>query len=264
MDINIIKQYMSDVRKFYHSALPQLDMLAAHHNLQFDGSDMSQDNLASLRSEGAQIRREARLNNDLRDKLRNTTEYVHEQSKVQSQGLHRRFDHEGRALADRDAELDRIRTQSRQEITKRRQTEDEMSQVREDLRLATEENRAYRAQRQFNSTAQQDIDARQRTNVGENPNFQPQPQRENNSSQHTQGDVPLQNLHGSRQQDQYDPQHCQNQHNSVGRGNNSQPHYDRGGGSSSLPPGAANFGYQMLSVLSTAILGSRDSRILTY
>jgi hypothetical protein len=96
-----------------------------------------QDDLASLRSEGAQIRREARLN-DLRDKLRNTTEYVHEQSKVQSQGLQRRFEHQGRALADRDTELDKIRTQSRQEITKRRQTEDKMSQVREDLRLATE------------------------------------------------------------------------------------------------------------------------------
>jgi hypothetical protein len=164
-------------------------MLAAHHNLQFDGSDMSKDILASLRSEGAQIRREARLNNDLRDKLRNTTEYVHEQSKVQSQGLQRRFEHQGRALADRDTELDRIRTHSRQEITKRRQTEDEMIQVREDLRLATEENRAYRAQRQFDSAAQQDIDARQRTNVGENLNFQPQPQRENNSSQNTQGDV---------------------------------------------------------------------------
>jgi hypothetical protein len=142
------------------------------------------------------------LNNDLRDKLRNTTEYVHEQSKVQSQSLQRRFEHQGRALADRDTELDRIRTQSRQEITKRRQTEDEMSQVREDLQLATEENRAYQVQRQFDSTAQQDIDARQRTNVGENPNFQPQLQRENNSSQHTQEDVPLQNLHGSRQQDQ--------------------------------------------------------------
>jgi hypothetical protein len=148
-------------------------MLAAHHNLQFDGSDMSQDDLASLRSEGAQIRREARLNNDLRDKLRNTTEYVHEQSKVQSQGLQRRFEHQGRALADRDTDLDRIRTQSRQEITKRRQTKDEMSQVREDLQLATEENRAYGAQRQFDSTAQQDIDARQFTHVGENLNFQP-------------------------------------------------------------------------------------------
>jgi hypothetical protein len=76
MDINIIKHNMSDVRKFYESALPQLDMLAAHHNLQFDGSDMSQDDLASLRSEVAQVRKEARLNNDLRDKLRNTTEYV--------------------------------------------------------------------------------------------------------------------------------------------------------------------------------------------
>jgi hypothetical protein len=100
MDINIIKHHMLDVRKFYASALPQLDMLAAHHNLQFDGSDMSQDDLASLRSEGAQTRREARLNNDLRDKLRNTTEYVHEQSKVQSQGLQRLFDHQGRALAE--------------------------------------------------------------------------------------------------------------------------------------------------------------------
>jgi hypothetical protein len=114
----------------------------------------------------------------LRDKLRNMTEYVHEQSKVQSQALQRRFEHQGRALADKDTELDRIITQSRQETTKRRQTEDEMSQVREDLPLATEENRAYRAQRQFDSTAQQDIDARQRTNVGENLNFQPQPQRE--------------------------------------------------------------------------------------
>jgi hypothetical protein len=103
--------------------------------------------------------------------------YVHEQLKVQSQALQRRFDHQGRALADRDAELDRIRTRSKQEIEKRSQTEDEMSQVREDLRLATEENSL------FDSTAQQDIDARQRTNVGENPNVQPQPQRENNSSQ---------------------------------------------------------------------------------
>jgi hypothetical protein len=56
MDINIIKHHMSDVRKFYESALPQLDMLAAHHYLQFDGSDISQDDLASLRSEGAQTR----------------------------------------------------------------------------------------------------------------------------------------------------------------------------------------------------------------
>jgi hypothetical protein len=166
--------------------------------------------------------------------------------------LQRRFEHQGRALADRDTELDRIRTQSRQEITKRRQTEDEMSQVREDLRLATEENRAYRAQRQFDSTAQQDIETRQRTNVWENQNFQPRPQREINSSQNTQGDVPLQSLHGSRQQDQYDPQHWQNQYDSVERGNNRQPLCDRGGGSSSLPTGAADFGYQMLSVLPEA------------
>jgi hypothetical protein len=95
MNINIIKHHMSDVRKFYESTLLQLDMLAAHHNLQFYGSDMSQDDLASLISEGAQIRKEARLNNDLREKLRNSTEYVHEQSKVQSQGLQRRFDHQG-------------------------------------------------------------------------------------------------------------------------------------------------------------------------
>jgi hypothetical protein len=66
------------------------------------------------------------------------------------------------------------------------------------------------------------------------------------------GDVPLQNLHGSRQQDQYDPQHRQNRYNSVGRGNNRQPHCDRGGGLSSLPLGAADFGYQMLSVLQEA------------
>jgi hypothetical protein len=130
IDINIIKHHMSIVRKSYESALPQLDMLALHHNLQFDGSDMNQDDLASLRSEGAQVRMEARLNNDLRDKLRDTTEYLHEQWKVQSQGLQRRFEHQGRALADRDVELDRIITQSRQEIMKRRQTEDEMSQVR--------------------------------------------------------------------------------------------------------------------------------------
>jgi hypothetical protein len=166
MDINIIKHHMLDVRKFYESALPLLNMLAAHHNLQFDGSDMSQDGLASLRSEGAQTRREASSNNDLRDKLRNMTEYVNEQSKVQSQGLHRLFDHQGRALADRDEELDRIRTQSKQEITKRRQTEDDLSQVREDLRLATEENRAYQTQRQFDSTPQQDIDTRQCTYIG--------------------------------------------------------------------------------------------------
>jgi hypothetical protein len=33
MDIKIIKKHMSNVRKFYDSTLPQLDMLAAHHNL---------------------------------------------------------------------------------------------------------------------------------------------------------------------------------------------------------------------------------------
>jgi hypothetical protein len=136
------------------------------------------------------------------------------------------------------------------------------------LRLATEENRAYRAQRQFDATAQQHINARQQTNIGKNQNFQPQLQSENNSSQqsHTQRDVPLKNLHSSRQQDQYDPQHRPSQYNSASTGNNRQPNYDRGGGSSSLPPGAADFGYQMLSVLrgatSAATGGPRVSQLV--
>jgi hypothetical protein len=44
----------------------------------------------------------------------------------------------------------------------------------------------------------------------------------------------------------------------VGRGINRQPHYDRGGGSSSLPPGAADFRYQMLSVLREATSAAKE------
>jgi hypothetical protein len=70
MNIEMIRHHMKECMNLYHNVLPQLDMLAAHHNIDFNVGETNQsDDLASLRLAGAQERRSARLNNDLRDQL---------------------------------------------------------------------------------------------------------------------------------------------------------------------------------------------------
>jgi hypothetical protein len=101
INIQLIRQLMSDCMRFYHMVLPQLDMLAAHHRIPLDDCTISQgEDMASLRSESAQLRRRDRVDNELRDNLRYTNDYAHNQSVAENQGLQRRFDHQNRQLDD--------------------------------------------------------------------------------------------------------------------------------------------------------------------
>jgi hypothetical protein len=80
MNVQLIRQHMLDreCMRYYHNCLPQLDMLAAHHFIKFDKGTANHNDLASLRSEGAEVRRGARLDNELQAKIKDTSQYVSE------------------------------------------------------------------------------------------------------------------------------------------------------------------------------------------
>jgi hypothetical protein len=106
MNIQLIKQHMTECMRVYYNALPQLDMLAAYHNIPFsDSASNHGGDLGSLSSEGARQRRSAIVDQDLREKLSDTANYVNTQATAQSQGLQRRYDFQERALTLREEEL---------------------------------------------------------------------------------------------------------------------------------------------------------------
>jgi hypothetical protein len=93
MNIQLIKQRMTECMRVYYNALPRLDMLAPYHNIPFsDTASNHGGDLGSLRSEGARQRRSTIVDQDLREQLSDTANYVNTQAAVQSQGLQRRYD----------------------------------------------------------------------------------------------------------------------------------------------------------------------------
>jgi hypothetical protein len=145
INIQLIRQHMSDYMHYYHNILPQLDMLAAHHNISFSDQALCPgDDLALLRSEGARQRSSARIDQELRSQLMDTSVYVANQTAVQTQGLQRRYDHQERTLTTRDKELERFQETNRRETTRRRDIKEELGTLAEDLRLANLENQSHR------------------------------------------------------------------------------------------------------------------------
>jgi hypothetical protein len=73
LNIQLIKHHLKECMNQFYKVLPQLDMLAAHHNLTLgeESASVGGDDLASLRSEEERQRRGARLNNEFRDQIRN-------------------------------------------------------------------------------------------------------------------------------------------------------------------------------------------------
>jgi hypothetical protein len=93
MNIQLIKQHMTECMRVYYSVLPQLDRLAAYHNIPLSDTVSNHGgDLVWLRSEGARQRRSAIVDQDLREQLSDTTNYVNTQAAAQSQGLQRRYD----------------------------------------------------------------------------------------------------------------------------------------------------------------------------
>jgi hypothetical protein len=134
-DIQLIRKRMTDCMRVYYKALPQLDMLAIYHNIPlFDTASNHGGDLGSLRSEGAQQRRSAIVDQDLREKLSDTANYVNIQATAQNQCLQRRYDFQERALTLRDEELRLSSEATEEETRKRRGIEEELSRVREELR----------------------------------------------------------------------------------------------------------------------------------
>jgi hypothetical protein len=81
MNIQLIKQHMTECMRVYYNALPQLDMLAAYHNIPFsDTASNHGGDLGSLRSEGARQRRSAIVDQDSREQLSDTANYVNTQA----------------------------------------------------------------------------------------------------------------------------------------------------------------------------------------
>jgi hypothetical protein len=77
-----------------------------YHNIPlFDTESNHGGDLGSLRSEGARQRRSAIVDQDLREKLSDTANYVNVQVAAQNKGLQRRYDFQERALTLRDEEL---------------------------------------------------------------------------------------------------------------------------------------------------------------
>jgi hypothetical protein len=130
--IQLIRQQMSECQRVYYRGLPQLDMLAMYHNIPlFDTASNHGGDLGYLRSEGAQQRRSAIVDQDLRETLSDTANYVNIQAAAQNKGLQRRYDYQERTLTVRDEEL-RLSSEATGEQTRRRRdVEEELSRVRE-------------------------------------------------------------------------------------------------------------------------------------
>ncbi len=127
---------MSECMRLYYRALPQLDMLAAYHNIPI-----------SEWSEGARRRKSAIVDQDLREQLSDTANYVNTQAAAQSQGLQRRYDYQERALTSGEEELSLNLEAVRREAERRRGVEEKLSRVQEEFRQSKLEVRQGRIKR---------------------------------------------------------------------------------------------------------------------
>jgi hypothetical protein len=133
--VQIIRLHMKACVKQYYKCLPQLDMLALHHNIPLqDGSQV--DDLASLRSDSARDRRAARLDDDIRDQMQNPATQAPAQHQATLASLQRKYDVQSRAIDHRDDELSRLRQTNRSETDRRRTTDTAFNGVTEELRVA--------------------------------------------------------------------------------------------------------------------------------
>jgi hypothetical protein len=157
MNSQLIKQHMTECMRVYYSALPQLDMLAAYHNIPLSDTTSNQGgDLGSLRSEGARQRRSAIVDQDLREQISDTTNYVNTQAAAQSQSLQRRYDFQERALTSREEELRLHSEAMRREAERRQGVEEELSQVRKELRQSNLEVRQGRIRRPYDRPGEEE------------------------------------------------------------------------------------------------------------
>jgi hypothetical protein len=111
-------------------------MLAVHRGLPlFEGGDAVNE-MAFLRSKSAQVKRRHKLDRNLRNQLRDVNGFIATQTQVQVTGLQRRFDFQGKQLNSRERELSESNRNTQREVDKCRETEQELSDKIEDLRLA--------------------------------------------------------------------------------------------------------------------------------
>jgi hypothetical protein len=156
-NIQFIRKQMSECMRIYYNALPQLDMLAIYHNIPFSDTVSNQGgNLDSLRSEGARQRRSVIVDQDLREQLSDTANYMNTQAAAQSQGLQRRYDFQERALTSREEELRLSSEATRRETERRRGVEEELSRVREELRQSNLEVRQGRIRRPYDRPGEEE------------------------------------------------------------------------------------------------------------
>jgi hypothetical protein len=163
-NIQLIKQHMSECMRIYHNALPQLNMLAAYHNIPLNDTVSNQGgDLGLLRSEGARQRRSAIVDQDLSEQLSDTNNYVNAQAAAQSQSLQRRYDFQERALTSREKELRLNWEAVRREAEGRRGVEEELGRVREELRQSNLEVRQGRIRRPYDGPGEEEMNRSEKT-----------------------------------------------------------------------------------------------------
>jgi hypothetical protein len=134
-----------------------LDMLAIYHNIPlFDTASNHGGDLGSFRSEGAQQRRSAIVDQDLREKLSDTANYVNVQAAEQNKGLQRRYDFQERTLTVRDEELCLSSEATGEQTRRRRDVEEELSRVRDELRQSKLEVRQGRIRRPYDRPGEEE------------------------------------------------------------------------------------------------------------
>jgi hypothetical protein len=134
--MQLIRMLMTNCINQYNNLLPQLDMLAVHHGLPLFAEGDTVDEMASLRSESAQVKRRHELDSNLRNQLRDVNGFIATQTQAQVTGLQRRFDFQGKQLNSKERELSESNRNTGREVDNRRETEQELSDKTEDLRLA--------------------------------------------------------------------------------------------------------------------------------
>jgi hypothetical protein len=140
-NIDLIKTYMKACVRHYHVLLPQLDLLAAQWRVD-DDDDLGLDDLGSLRSEGVRTRRQTSLDEQLRIQVQEAKKRqvgTLEKSRTPPQGASSsnstKVFLQGKTLnSNPSEELQRMTRQAKDEVTKRRLTEERLSRIEEDYR----------------------------------------------------------------------------------------------------------------------------------
>jgi hypothetical protein len=132
-NIDLIKTYMKACVRHYHALLPQLDLLAAQWGV---------DDLGSLRSQGVWTRRQTSLDKQLRIQVQEAKKRqvgTLEKSRTPRQGASssnstKVFSHGKTSNSNPSEELQRMTRQAKDEVAKRRLTEERLSRIEEDYR----------------------------------------------------------------------------------------------------------------------------------